>query len=324
MCIAIYKKSGIKAPSNDILKRCFNKNPQGAGYMYVDKSIDKVIIRKGFMNFNEFINDYKSTIKNPFDIDIVYHFRISTQGGINKELCHPFPLVDNYDDMRKLNFKADCAIAHNGIIELTSERYYQGFGLQYGTRGASYNDTMTFIKDYLSLIIDNQNWYNDKNKCKLIEKLIGNSRLAILDKTGHCELIGNWILDDGIYYSNSCYKGTFNPDPTSWNKKSTSKTKAKKATIKKVSTKSNTNALVDMGAFETTADNYVKIKDIGVLNGETTKVLLNKFKGIEINSVVKDENAKILKLLCNLQKCPINIFKVSTCDSKPCYLIEKK
>ena len=66
---------------------------------------------------------------------------------------------------------------------------------------------MEFITDYLALIIRNREYYKDKCTLKLIERLAG-SRLAILDHTGHCELIGNgWHQSnyDECYYSNTSY-----------------------------------------------------------------------------------------------------------------------
>ena len=67
----------------------------------------------------------------------------------------------------------------------------------------NYNDTMTFIKDYASLIIDNDMYFaRNKNKCKLLEKLIGFSKLAIMNKKGFVKLIGEFYQRNGVYYSN--------------------------------------------------------------------------------------------------------------------------
>lgn len=47
MCIIIVKNSRMDLPDKEILKRCWNKNPHGAGFMY--NYNDVVIIKKGFM-----------------------------------------------------------------------------------------------------------------------------------------------------------------------------------------------------------------------------------------------------------------------------------
>ena len=69
-----------------------------------------------------------------------------------------------------------------------------------------YSDTMKFITEYLSLIIHDADYYKDDDTIDLIDKLAG-SRLAILDYTGHCELIGSgWERCEGVWYSNGSYK----------------------------------------------------------------------------------------------------------------------
>lgn len=206
MCIIVYKPQNVAFPKEEIIKRCFAKNSDGAGYMFVYKN--EVYIRKGFMNYESFAKDLADTRKLVGDKSaFVLHFRISTQGGVKQGLCHPYPLSKDYDDMRKLTNKCDIAIAHNGIISLTSTSggYYDKWAGKYVST-IDHNDTMEFIKEYLSLIVIKRDYYKFSNKIALIKKLIGNSRLAILDGEQHCELIGEWIKDNGIYYSNSGYK----------------------------------------------------------------------------------------------------------------------
>ena len=47
MCVIIVKNSRMDLPDKEILKRCWNKNHYGAGFMY--NYNDVVIIKKGFM-----------------------------------------------------------------------------------------------------------------------------------------------------------------------------------------------------------------------------------------------------------------------------------
>ena len=73
-------------PSQKDLIQCFKHNPDGAGYMLPIN--DKVVIRKGFMTFEEFKKDINKVVKDnhidPTETPIVLHFRISTQGGVQK------------------------------------------------------------------------------------------------------------------------------------------------------------------------------------------------------------------------------------------------
>lgn len=198
MCIIVFKPSGEKLPKRKRLKRCWDNNPDGAGYMFPSNNL--VVIKKGFMDYNEFITSLQDDYKKYGDTTpFVLHFRISTQGGVKKGLTHPFPFTRELEDMRKTRVKCQIGVAHNGIIDLTTESYWK-------RKDVDYNDTMKFIADYLTLIIDDFKWYEKKNKVKLIEQLISGSRLAIMDGLGHTELIGDWVQDDGIFYSNTYYK----------------------------------------------------------------------------------------------------------------------
>lgn len=196
MCIIVYKPKDQQMPSKQTLKMCWHSNPDGAGYMMPNDD-GKIVIKKGFMTFKSF---WKSLIfeRNKYkgDRPIVMHFRVSTQAGVNPECTHPFPLSDKMDNLKKLSVTTQCGIAHNGIIDLTSDKW---------NKTITYSDTMKFITDYLSLIITTKHWYEDKKKKLLIERL-ADSKLAIMMDNGHVELIGEFIQDNGIYYSNSYYK----------------------------------------------------------------------------------------------------------------------
>jgi predicted glutamine amidotransferase len=205
MCIIVYKPSGIKLPNKEVLKTCFDNNKDGAGFMYAHKG--QVHIKKGFMDFSSFEENLTKTLKYVDEVKtpMVLHFRITTQGGVNQPCTHPFPLSKDMSDLRQLQCTTNIGIAHNGIISLTSESgYYYGYD-SYKSKKIDYSDTMKFITDYLSLIIKTPKYYKDADTLELIERLV-DSKLAILDLNGHCELIGNFVKDNGIYYSNESYK----------------------------------------------------------------------------------------------------------------------
>ena len=191
MCVIAYKPMNVAFMSKSILQECFNNNPDGSGFMF--SADGEVHIRKGFMNFKDFWKAL-SSVRNQYGDKIPYvmHFRISTQAGVNQSCCHPYPLSNDMEKLRKLSAKTKIGIAHNGIIHLTSD-------------GAKdYNDTMKFITDYVTLLIKKVGWWENSNIAKALEKLCG-SKLAILGSDGHCELIGDFINDKGCYYSNSTY-----------------------------------------------------------------------------------------------------------------------
>lgn len=198
MCIIAIKPKNIRMPKKKVLLECWNNNPDGAGYMY--PSNGGVMIKKGFMSFNEFYSnlmyDYaRYGQKTPF----VMHFRISTQGGVNKQCCHPFPLSSKMEDLKCTRSKAKIGIAHNGIIDLTTSYY--------ATKNTiTYSDTMKFITDYLSLIVKDKTSLENPDTRLLIERLI-ESKMTIMDDDGEITLIGEgFIEDNGMVYSNDSYK----------------------------------------------------------------------------------------------------------------------
>lgn len=192
MCIIMYKPVNMAFPEESILKSCWDNNPHMGGFMY---TLDgEVHIKKGYKTWEAFLDALNRTrAMTGDDIPYVCHFRISTQ-GYDTSCCQPFPLSAKMKRLRKSHCTSSVGIAHNGIIDITSD-------------GAKdYSDTMKFITDFMTNIIRSLDWYKDERNLKLIENLIVGSRLAILDKNGHCQLMGNgWVEDKGIYYSNSTY-----------------------------------------------------------------------------------------------------------------------
>lgn len=192
MCIIVHKPQNTKFPSENTLRECFQNNDDGAGFMFSSNNV--VHIKKGFMTFEKFYKALKKSIrKYGENLPYVMHFRISTQAGVSPEFTHPYPLSSNLSVLKRLSTNTNIGIAHNGIISLTSN-----------AKAKKSNDTMDFITDYLSLIIRDENYYKDTRNLKLIDKL-GESKFAILDGKGHCELIGNFYQEEGIYYSNKTY-----------------------------------------------------------------------------------------------------------------------
>ena len=183
----MHKPANVAFPEEAILKNCWDNNPDMGGFMYAYKN--KVYIKKGYKTwetFNEALKNVRKVIGDK--VPYVCHFRISTQ-GYDTSCCQPFPLSENMNRLKKQKTDCNIGIAHNGILAITSD------GAKY------YSDTMKFITDYLANIIRSYDWFKDKRTNKLIENLIDGSRLAILDKNGHCEHMGKgWIEDYGCFF----------------------------------------------------------------------------------------------------------------------------
>ena len=119
MCIICVSPARTRQPSISQIKTMFMNNPHGAGYMFVREG--RVHIHKGFMDIDSFLSAVKAEHFTAKD-SVVYHFRISTQAGVNPEMTHPFPLSNHLPYMKALDVECRCGVAHNGIIRLTSDR----------------------------------------------------------------------------------------------------------------------------------------------------------------------------------------------------------
>ena len=191
MCVICASPKGTRQPSLSEIKRMFYRNPHGAGYMYARDG--KVVIHKGFMNLGDFLAALKSEHFTAAD-SVVYHFRISTQAGVNPEMTHPFPLSNQREDMKALDVICSCGIAHNGVIRLTTDPTEK-----------EYSDTAIFITDYLSRIIRRKADLKDEATLALIWKL-AQSKLAIMDGDGYVATVGHFIDDHGLLFSNDSYQ----------------------------------------------------------------------------------------------------------------------
>lgn len=188
MCIIAYKPKGIKSPSKNVLKTCFNNNPDGAGLLVLRKDSNVINIYKGFFSFDSFYCVAKSLDIGIDDI-AVYHFRIATSGLINEGNCHPFPISNVVQDLTATYIETDKAFVHNGII---------------GKGKGKLSDTMIYVKDKLFPM---RHSLSTKKIQKKIEKDTKGSRTITIDTESDTILLtGDWIESDGILYSNSTYR----------------------------------------------------------------------------------------------------------------------
>ena len=90
MCVICASPKGVRQPTRSEIKAMFLRNPDGAGYMVARDG--SVTIHKGFMNLDEFLNALKAEHFTAKD-SVVYHFRISTQAGINPGMTHGLAVI---------------------------------------------------------------------------------------------------------------------------------------------------------------------------------------------------------------------------------------
>ncbi len=194
MCIIIAKTKTMRMPTETELRNCFSRNPDGAGFMYVDNG--KVVIDKGYMDVNTFIKRFNKLCKrnnNFINKSLVIHCRIGTGGGNTRQNTHPYPLTNDISEMQKLYTRCDVGVAHNGIIaDYVPEKSY-------------YNDTQEFIKSFMyNLTKFDTQFYKRKYFIDMIYEN-AQSKFVILDKNDDLYFIGTFIESKNLKFSNSTY-----------------------------------------------------------------------------------------------------------------------
>lgn len=192
MCVICISPKGIRQPNKEEIEMMWKHNPHGAGYMFVN-SDGLVEIHKGFMECKEYIRAIESEGFTESDL-VVYHLRIATQGGVNPEMTHPFPLTAKIENTKLLDVACPVGIVHNGIIPCTT------------SHGDEYSDTARFIVEYLAPLVTCENDFTDPHKRQYIESLL-QSKMAVLDEYGNLTTYGHFTTDEnGLMYSNMYWR----------------------------------------------------------------------------------------------------------------------
>lgn len=192
MCIIVCKPMGAAMPDAETRARCFEANPDGAGFMLADGKA--VRIRKGFMRLEDFESALEREMEgfDPVETAVVLHFRIATSGKVKPSTCHPFPISDEPEELRKTRIESRFGIAHNGVI---NGRY----------TAEGWSDTMDFVCDVAApLMRMNPGFMHSSDALELLEGACM-SKLAIMDNSGEIATVGKFIEDGGCLYSNDSY-----------------------------------------------------------------------------------------------------------------------
>jgi hypothetical protein len=180
MCIAIVKPAG-KWVSKDALANSFRANPNGAGYAYIKD--DKVVIKKGFFDFEAFFKAYSKDVTT--STIAIAHFRIATRGPKDEANCHPFAIDHG-------------ALMHNGPC----------LNYKHCNGDKDRSDSRQFAED----MVKNLPYETIKAILPIISGFAGSEKIAFLFDNGEF-LIANeaeGLWSEGCWYSNSSFRGYFN------------------------------------------------------------------------------------------------------------------
>lgn len=215
MCIAIVKPKNVDFPTKKQFMNCFESNPHGAGFMYSDG--ENIIIKKGYMTFESFYNAFVNENIDKSHL-VFFHFRIATHGLVDGGNTHPFPVVNNVDLLRKteLKFKG-YGLIHNGVIYYDKKDFFD-----YDKRGII-SDTMLMSmkladafssetkKIYSLESAIAYNFYKHfSNIDKIINQELSYNKVAIMNEKEEYVKYGDWIENDGIFYSNHDFDESYN------------------------------------------------------------------------------------------------------------------
>jgi len=182
MCIIASIKSNQQI-SKETLKRCWDNNPHGGGFMFTTGS--KVETFKEMTSFKRYYRAFCEKRTAYPHSNFVCHFRISTHGKINETNCHPFN-VNN-----KLGF------VHNGIIRNS-------------TVSPDYSDTYMFNEEILKQLPDN--FTSNQAILDLLKEYIGSgSKLCFLASDNSITYVNHeagQTDENGVWFSNGGYKET--------------------------------------------------------------------------------------------------------------------
>ena len=179
MCVIIYQPQH-KEIEKDILKKCFEKNSDGVGWMYQQKG-ELITGKKLCANFAELLSVYEELPRN---VPLGLHFRLASKGVIKEENCHPFVAPS-----QKL------AVMHNGTFHCC------------GTVKGDKTDTEEFAEKYL---FDFSNFiFKNPHFTELIASKATTNRLLIMSAE-HSLIINaqnhfhgsGWTDDKKTWFSN--------------------------------------------------------------------------------------------------------------------------
>lgn len=191
MCIVVVKPKGVALPDEEILTNCWDNNSDGAGFAVARNG--QVHVRKGYMSYRALASAMES-MGVGVDDSLMLHFRIATAGGVNKRMCHPFPITDSLPDLQKRRVRCNMAVAHNGVIGVGEQRL---------------SDTAVFVRDVLSPRFIRLGLKARDEACISLVKHLGTvgNKFAVMHKDGAVQLMGRFLHDkeSGCYFSNTGY-----------------------------------------------------------------------------------------------------------------------
>lgn len=194
MCLIIYKPVGVEAPREEILKKAFVHNNDGAGFMIVRDG--QVQGYKGYMRLSDLVDTLREVDPQPNE-KVVYHFRLATHGTVTESQTHPFPVSSNMEEIRALRWSGHVGVVHNGVIF--------GFGKDtYELHGEKVEYPLSDTQEYVMTVM-NEYPVNRLLFTNGIKKLIGlstDSNWVFMREDGEIATVGLFLKAENLLFSN--------------------------------------------------------------------------------------------------------------------------
>lgn len=107
MCVIAMKPEGSTL-TKEVLKKMWERNSDGAGFVGRINKDSEWVFKKGIMTYDEAERELEPYLNS--DAKLVVHFRIKSKGDISPEMTHPFNFAKNDSEKRFL--------FHNGTVRL--------------------------------------------------------------------------------------------------------------------------------------------------------------------------------------------------------------
>lgn len=177
MCVIACTPPG-EMLTDEILKKCWDDNDDGAGYMF--STGNELVIRKPFWKFEDLLEQYHKDAAEYGDYSpFVIHFRWATHGQLNVLNTHPHKLCGGKVGM-----------VHNGIFADTPPI------------NSGISDTVYFCRTVLAKRQPSQ--LIGRRFKAYLEDMIGANRVVFMDWTGKVSIVndvmGDWVGE--VWFSN--------------------------------------------------------------------------------------------------------------------------
>ncbi len=174
MNITIVKRSGIKLPTEFMLKKCMLTCNKNLGFAYARNGT--ILVNKNLKTVDSFLSSWKVA-------------NITTDDSVIIHLC------DNDNNFDPVPFTNKKELMKYDLVECKCSVWAHDGDLRYDDKIKTFND---FIAEIYEMNIDR--FRNIVNMC------FNDSKIAILHADKEVELFGTWHNDDGLLYSNYLYK----------------------------------------------------------------------------------------------------------------------